>query len=546
MWLRKRAPARSDADAHDTSADHVASKTRRLLRRFTPLGDEPPTHVKSEDLLEGKMLRTFAKSVVHKGVISCGRPSLQGDFKLASLCSGSEVLSVAMGALSSAFQEQGIELRVFVPLACEIEPNKRQWIQKVQDELHPMFSEGMCVFDDITCLSSGKAWCQRHSEYCAVKEQFDGLMCGFSCRDLSRMNPNRAKLASLVFSSSASPGKTNDTFTGALEFIGEHNPEFIGLENSDTLDDADHAIGLDILLQNLAEMGYDVQAFLIDCQEYALPQARKRVFVVGVKRPARRLKIANFSAFFNKYKGLLESFKMEGPDLRHVLLGEDNEFVRKELLAKLSKGMPKGWDSSTIDAHRREWSRSGMRWQACKASKNDKDSPWFGTLAARKKDTLAFNQHTNKKQPFRLIGCDIGQSIARASTTVLNAKGQVISPTLLPGSCLWLSIEEDVNIPHAVHRPLLGVEALTLQGWPILDPRWLNLAQSVDNSFHLDLAGNAFPGTVIIALIASLVFAIDWDTDVKQSQWDDEVFTDNQAAGAAACLLQRVGSTKPA
>ena len=185
MWLRKRAPTSSDADAHGTSADHVASddgprclrapKTRRLLRRFTPLGDEPPMHVKSEDLLEGKMLRIFAKSVVHKGVISCGRPSLQGDFKLASLCSGSEVLSVAMAALSSAFQEQGIELRVFVPLACEIEPNKRQWIQKVQDELHPMFSGDMCVFDDITCLSSGKAWCQRHSEYCAVKEQFDGL-----------------------------------------------------------------------------------------------------------------------------------------------------------------------------------------------------------------------------------------------------------------------------------------------------------------------------------------------------------------------------------
>ena len=134
MWLRKRAAAPSDADAHGTSADHAASddgapKKRRLLRRFTPLGDEPPTHVKAEDLLEGKMLLTFAKAVVHKGVISCGRPSLQGDFKLASLCSGSEVLSVAMGALTSAFQEQGIELRVFVPLACEIEPNKRQWVQ---------------------------------------------------------------------------------------------------------------------------------------------------------------------------------------------------------------------------------------------------------------------------------------------------------------------------------------------------------------------------------------------------------------------------------
>ena len=75
----------------------------------------------------------------------------------------------------------------------------------------------------------------------------------------------------------------------------------------------------------------------------------------------------------------------------------------------------------------------------------------------------------------RLVGVDVSQSITRASTTV-RLNNVIVSPTILPGSLLWLSFEREFggDVEH-VHRPLTGAEALMLQGWQIFNPKWATL-----------------------------------------------------------------------
>ena len=107
----------------------------------------------------------------------------------------------------------------------------------------------------------------------------------------------------------------------------------------------------------------------------------------------------------------------------------------------------------------------------------------------------------------RVLGVDLGQYIGRALTTTLS-EGKVVRPTILIGSVFWVSTPDEAE--KHIHRPVVGVESMMLQGWPALHPPWEGLLnQYSDNSFRQSLAGNAFAGSVIMSLVASLLFAVD-------------------------------------
>ena len=324
--------------------------------------DEAPPHevLSAQDFQEGKVLAAYAKYVVHQAVVKVGRPSLSGEMSVGSLCSGSEMASVAIDALGSALVDQAVPINFRTSFCCESVEGRRKWCQAVVDKLHP--GSDTCVYNDITTLMGSASHCTRHGQACQVEEHFDGCIVGFSCKDASKANPNRGKLAASVLTTPTSAGGTNDTIHGALKVIDQRLPEWLLLENSDTLDDADHAAGLELLLNALASRGYDPMPFLIDASEYGLPQVRKRMYILSVLRPARRLTIANYTLYCEKVKELLVLFKVQGPDLLSVLLPDDSAVLGNELANRLSRGPPRGWDSSTIDNHRREWTKMGLRW----------------------------------------------------------------------------------------------------------------------------------------------------------------------------------------
>ena len=78
-----------------------------------------------------------------------------------------------------------------------------------------------------------------------------------------------------------------------------------------------------------------------------------------------------------------------------------------------------------------------------------------------------------------------------------------------------------------------------LQGWPILHSFWqehLNMYAN-DNSGLQNLAGDAFPGTVIQAIVAAMLFSLDFISEPEDEVEDICVTTEDTVA--ALDLLNR-------
>lgn len=255
-WLRSvKRTAEEGAVAAEGSRQ--APSKRRLIRKNTPVDPSPPGRLSAEDILNGDTLTHFAKRAVHCAILHCGRPSLQGELKIGSLCSGSEMLSACLHALTSCLRAEQVELELRTPFCCEADPLKRKWCIQVANLIHGQDSGNICAHTDVAqFLEGAQAMCQRHGAKCNLP-QLDGLVAGTSCKDSSRANPNRKTLATqTIVGASSSPGKSADTLAGALSVIDHRAPEFILLENVDTLTEADHCDGLDHLFHQLACRGW--------------------------------------------------------------------------------------------------------------------------------------------------------------------------------------------------------------------------------------------------------------------------------------------------
>lgn len=401
----------------------------------------------------------------------------------------------------------------------------------VTQELYGEGAANICVFDDVTKLVSKQSTCARHGGVCCEMPNIDVLISGFSCKDLSKANPNRKNLLTQqVLAAESSPGKSADTLRGTLEVVEAKMPEFVLLENIDMEQDAEHASGLDKILAELSSRGYDVQAFVLNAVDYALPQNRKRTFVVAMLSPGRKFGITNYTMFWKRFKELLQSFKVQGPAFPDAMLPVDSVLVKAELQHRLSTPS-KGWESGSIEIHRKEWQKVGKRWQTMHPARSDQDSAWYNTLTARQRDALAYHQYVSRADSGgRFVGCDVGQSIGRMPTSTL-VNGKLTLPTILPNSLIWVAADGH-------HRPVIAAEALMFQGWPACQPRWATLIRKMSDRDLFSLAGNAFPGTVIVALLCAFTFACEYESYRDDDASD--VFTDSASVAFAMDLLKSV------
>ena len=108
-----------------------------------------------------------------------------------------------------------------------------------------------------------------------------------------------------------------------------------------------------------------------------------------------------------------------------------------------------------------------------------------------------------------------------------------MAPTVMPQAKLWVTDSGNSGLPKQ-SRLLLGQEALLLQGWPSTDPRLLPIVREESSTVMQNLAGNAFPATVIVALLTSLVYSLDVD-----EQDDNGHVTTADEASVAMSLFKR-------
>jgi site-specific DNA-cytosine methylase len=541
--LSKRGLSPSPIDADS------ATKKRTLIRRTTPLGDPPLDAITREHFHDGTFLDKFVHRCVHKAIRLMGRPIIKRTMTVGGACDGSAALSICLYAVQQGLESEEVDANICLSFSIEIDPVKRSWCTDV----HQVLGHRGCVYDDVSKVnldgSEGPS-CKIHRERCLIRNGcVNGFVSGISCKDLVRENAQHR-----IASTTASASKSADPMRGILRLIRLKLPDWIILQDVDLIIDGDQGPALDLVLQNLAQCGLDCQTFKIDAQDYALPQHRIRLYIVGVLRPARSFTLPNHADFFGRITDLMNEFKMPSPSLTDVLFCDDDHRVLDELVRRQARGPPsEQWGSSAIQSHRQAWKSLNMRWQTVKASLADQASPWFDTICVRERDMLAFLQASARasskadpvcSQDARTALSSIGNSINHISRGILNRENQLISPAILPRAKIWVSLSSpNVHasaINGSVNRFLIGEEKMMIQGWPIAGPKFSGIKESRGdraNGLFEDLAGNAFPCTVMSALITAIVFAIDPKVDQP-----DEIVTDDSDVASALALFASDGA----
>ena len=405
------------------------------------------------------ILRNVAKS-----------PSGPITMTVGTACSGSELYLTALPALQSEISRRlGREFRFDHRWSCEISPRKRQWIM---DNFSPPK-----LFADLTQLHTGR--CHDFvSGQMADVEPVDILIAGTSCKDASRLNPHHQERLNVVDSGVHTTGETFLGFARLVRGFGRRCHCLL-LENVVSLKDRDRDSGrsnFDGVADHVRAMGFGFVSASFSAQDTGLPIARPRLYMSGVRcadeASAQRTTDEVLQHIFHNARML---------PLDALLLEETDSFLMMqdwmpEGLARASS--LSGLESTELwpQQHKEAWAEIPANVSAIVATRFA-DNPWLDTLPARPRDRVLLTACRQYMASQRSLCYPVHTSLGWEGTG-----SPTYLPTLVPTGIFWLAERA---------RPLLGVEALRLQG---CDPSMLPglRPQSHDSSFLLDLAGNAF------------------------------------------------------
>jgi DNA (cytosine-5)-methyltransferase 1 len=153
---------------------------------------------------------------------------------------------------------------------------------------------------------------------------FDVLLAGFPCQPFSSIGKRQGF-----------DHPTQGTlFYDVVRFIRHHQPAAFLLENVKGLVNHDSGRTWQVITETLDELGYEINAEILDAANYGVPQHRERIYIVGFRRD---LGVASKFDFPQK-----ESKKVDIGD--YVETGIDDRSVSKSLqqkyLFKLQDGRP--------------------------------------------------------------------------------------------------------------------------------------------------------------------------------------------------------------
>ena len=145
-------------------------------------------------------------------------------------------------------------------------------------------------------------------------------------------------------------------------------------------------------------------------------------------------------------------------------------------------------------------------------------SPWFETLTAR---TSHMSDHVLTSTECKAVCSDLSQIPGRSNDTMQNRINGDYVPCVTPRGIFWM---------WRLLRPLQGDEALALQQIA-LKP---GLRKDISEEFKQDLAGNAFNGATVAAVLLSVLVAIARaSTDMLQSRIAERASRRTERACAA-------------
>lgn len=439
-----------------------------------------------------------------------------------TICSGSEVMLLVLMALASAYAARGVSLKFKHAFSCEIVPCKQTWIRSLFREL--AVEEG-CLFSRAEQMGGTKAYCVRHAKECVIP-CVDLLVTGTSCKDFSKAS--RAHQKPGVLNSKASLGGSAQTFWGVMSYLQAHVVSMLLFENVDTLDenaspDCERSY-LETIRTYLHEVGMSSMSILTDCQLFALPQERRRYYILALRNAAAThfdFGLRPCKAVFQVCIDNLKQCQKTPPCLSEVFLKDDHAAVEKQLNFRTAQGSENTQYNvaASISAFRAQ----GLAWGTMLPEDSGlAQSPWYPTLSSRQRSALQFSQN---ERPGDTMCRDISQSLQRIRYSK-KVDERHVAMCQIPEQLVWL------EVPGHHPRLQLAIESLMLQGFPL--QKVPTLCEKTSEHTMAALAGNMMAATVPLAIIASLFESVTWRVD--SSQETPHAVSRNDVNDALSCF----------
>jgi site-specific DNA-cytosine methylase len=361
-------------------------------------------------------------------------------------------------------------------------------------------NDNTCVFKDIKDIHGETAPCSSHKvgdkdKPCPVTSSRIHSS-GFSCKELSKLNAQRVTKGRVALK--AATGSSGITLQGLLGHAMNHTSEVLILENVDELMSAG-SNNFSFLTSELAKRGYQCFSGEFLSNEYSLPTRRKRVYVIAFLVPHGKTADAVRSCA-EKAVALAQRLKgaAKAPNIMDFLLKPDDEYLESEFVRRNEAKEQTSETEEKRDAEQwRETYRSQLEAKGLSVSQivvppAERRTRWYQLMSQRMHLVLGHSMATHPS----LTSVDVYQSMSRE---FISCDKNTLS-TLVPGSTVWLRYLKEP-------RMLLGLEALLTQGVPLSVARVAVMNKQVSDSNCMDLAGNAFSGTVFQACaLAALVW----------------------------------------
>ena len=373
--------------------------------------------------------------------------------------------------------------------------------------------------------------CDAHTPACGVlckpPKGTDVLVAGFSCKDLSRKHSELAMQPAEVRHSvlENKTGTSGSTFEGVCAHVAAAQPAIVILENVDELS---KSLNMVHLYETFRHLGYAGSHEILCSSNYGLPQVRKRVYVVllNAKTFKQTEEEANASAKSMLAVSKSVQLKQQEP-LASFLQEREHDDTVKEFNRRKEASTGNKAEATWHSAHEQYLNSRGMTWRDAVAPQEVRSSPWFSLLPAREKDILGVHLFESTKAKSCVFGVDLNPRIDRPSFC---RDGMMCAIT--PGSKLWLAkccctsrtcAQATRQWQHKCQRLVTGGEALALQGYP---KQWLDKAAAggelPGDVLLMDLAGNAFPCTVMGAVMLGVFTRMPRDRERRPPQEKNE------------------------
>jgi site-specific DNA-cytosine methylase len=335
--------------------------------------------------------RQFLNKLTEKDFNTLTSHVVDRDFVIATGCSGSGMAEICHLAIHDLFEQP-----THVAFTCEKMRFKRDFCKATSE---PSFSKTPCQYDDLGSLSTGRAECLTHKAPCSLSRDIDLLIIGFSCKDLSKLNPSRAGAASKILQTSE--GSTNQTFRGTLDLTARIRPRAIILENVDGIaangegdEDESDDIGnfeLQHVYCTFAEIGYTLSHSRLLTADYGLPQRRSRTFFAGLNTTTFGMTPSHAKTLLELIFKTAEALKSDLTPLEQFLYTNDTEAVVTELKRRTAAGRDdKSAGGKWQNDHAKMFTSAGLSWRDRCAPADLLSNPWFNTLTSREQENLIF------------------------------------------------------------------------------------------------------------------------------------------------------------